>query len=351
VTELVTVKGPLDDAQIEWVNALYGPTDPKYASPDFVRHQFVENPFGWSTHVFAIADGQAVGHTAVVPFHARRDGQPLTAGKIEAVVVAPSHRGTRLPDGRSLIIGILETAYAFAHETGIDLLFGLAPPRVAAVHARAGCMRLKLDVPTYVLLTHPAAVGVDWSRRRRIATRTLSVAQNLLSGSAYAVAGGLWRGTSVTPLDGLEDGDAAMTVASPGAGRWTISGDDAWAWYAGSGTLQALTIGGRHGSRAVVRYRQGDNASIQIVAWQPRRPGLLSAVLLVGAARRIARRAGAPTLRFQPWQGSGGDAGLARACRRLGLFPRAETELVLHAADPSSEIEQLDLTPFFYVTF
>jgi hypothetical protein len=351
MTELVTVRGPLDDDQIGWICALYGPTDPNYASSDFVRHQFVGNPFGWSTHAFAMDGGRAVGHTGVVPFVARRDGRPVSAGKIEAVVVAPSHRGTRLPDGRSLAVGVLETAYAHAHGCGIDLLFGLAPPRVAAVHERAGCRRLKIDVPTYVLVTGPSAVGVDWPRRRRVATSGLSVAQNLAAGSAFRLARTLTGTRSRPSIEPPTDDDATMAAADPGPGRWTISGDEAWSWYAGSGTLRALTIPGPYGSRALIRYREGDSASIQVVAWRPERAGLLPAVLLLGSARLIARRADAPTLRFQPWPGSCGNGELVRACRRLGLFPRTETELVLHASDPGVEIEQLDLTPFFYITF
>ena len=90
---------------------------------------------------------------------------------------------------------------------------------------------------------------------------------------------------------------------------------------------------------------------MQIVAWRPKQPGLAAAVLLLGATRSLARREGAPTVRFQPWDGAAGDGALTRACRLFGLVPRTETELVLHPGDEGVPVEALALTPFFYVTF
>src|SRR4051794_19211847 len=93
--EIRPVRGPLDDEQLSWIAELYGPVDPKYGSLEFVRHQFVRNPFGWAAHVFAVEDRRAVGHSGVVPFHARFADEPIVAGKIEAVVVDAAHRGRR----------------------------------------------------------------------------------------------------------------------------------------------------------------------------------------------------------------------------------------------------------------
>ena len=144
----------------------------------------------------------------------------------------------------------------------------------------------------------------------------------------------------------LLDSDAALAAATAGPEEWTVSGSDAWDWYAGSGVLQAVDV---HGSRAIVRLESG--ANMQIVAWRPKRPGLLSALLLLGGLAQLARRNGAPTLRFQPWPGSGGDNGLARACALLGFVRRRETQIVLASTDPAFESLGLRLTPFFYVTF
>lgn len=349
--EIRTLKGPLDDEQLGWITRLYGPTDPKYASLEFVRHQFVDNPAGWSAHTFAMDDGVAVGHTAIVPFRARTGAEPLVAGKIEAVVIAPEYRGTRTEDGTSLAVAVLGRAYAFGHECDIVHLFGLAPPRVSAVHARAGCLRLKVEAPTYVLVTHPGKVGLDWPRKQRLRVFALALVQNAVVALAYAavrIGTGAVRGPT---LRAPTDGDADLAVADPDPATWTVSGDEAWDWYSGSGVLSVMETAGRHGSRALLRYRAGDASSVQIVGWRTTRAGLTAAVLLLGASRRLARRAGAPTLRFQPWHGSAGDGALTRASRLFGLVPRTETELVLHAGEAPVPVDAIALTPFFYVTF
>lgn len=351
MTEIQTVKGPLGDEQLHWIVELYGGVDPKYASASFVAHQFVGNPFGWSAHTFAIDRGVPVGHTAVVPFRAHRGADPLVAGKIEAVVVAPEYRGTRMPDGTSVAVAILSRAYSFAHECGIDYLFGLAPPRVTAVHARAGCTRLRVDTPTSVLITNPRRVGLEWPVRRRAAVTALAVAQNAVAAMVGAAVRLVAQSTRDATLRTPSAVDAELGLTDFDGENWTIAGDAAWDWYTSSDVLSVLEVPGKHGSRALLRYREGDGASVQIVAWRAARPGTFEALLLIDHCRRLARRSGAPTLRFQPWSGPPGNGALVSACRLAGFARRNETELVLHAVDGSTEIEKLSLTPYFYITF
>ena len=73
--ELQPLCGPLTDEQVGWIVDLYGPADVEYSSAQYVRHQFVENPFGWSVNVFAVDYGRAVGHCGVIPFRARRGSE------------------------------------------------------------------------------------------------------------------------------------------------------------------------------------------------------------------------------------------------------------------------------------
>lgn len=334
--ELRTIRGPLADEQLAWLADLYGPVDPNYGSLDYLRHQFVENPFGWSVHVFALADEGAVGHCGAVPFRARACGEAITAGKLEALAVARSHRGG------TLAVEILQTLYAFAHENGMEVLFGFAPPRVAAIHVRAGCRLMPLDAPAWVLVSSPTAFTEP---RRRLAGRLLYLAQNGLLTTVWVGArllGGAWSAPVAGPVTAA---DAELGEADDEAGYWTVSGADAWDWYSGSGVLEALDVPGRFGSRAVVRVHEGP---AQIVAWRPRRPGLIAKILVLGAAGRLARRRGAPTLRFQPWRGRGGDGGLARACAWLGWIRRNEFDVLVHSAGSEAELR---LTPFLYVTF
>jgi hypothetical protein len=342
--EIRPIRGPLDEPRLRWIADLYGEVDPKYASLEFVRHQFVGNPFGWSAHVFVLDEGRAVGHCSAVPFRARRGARELVAGKIEAVVVDAEHRGRR-PDGRSLATEMLSALYPFGLDNGMDVLFGLAPPHVARVHVRAGCHEVPPNAPAYTLVADTEAFARDEpSRQRRIAGRMLAAAQSTTMAAARAVT------RAATPaLERPTAADAELAVAQIDDHRWTISGSDAWEWFAGSGTLEAVEIPGRRGCRALVRLAEPGTAPAQIVAWRPRQSGLAPALALLGAAAKLARKRGAPTLRFQPWAGVGGDGALARACSLTGFVRRPEASLVLYSRDPA--LDALRLTPFFYVTF
>jgi len=346
--EIRPVLGPLDDEQLRWVVDLYGTVDGKYSSIDYVRHQFTRNPFGWAAHIFVLDAGRAVGHCSAVPFHARRGDEELVAGKIEAVVVDADHRGRR-EDGRSIATEMLAALYPFGLENGMDVLFGLAPPHVARVHIRAGCHEVALDAPSYTIVADADAFARnERSRKRRTAGRVLGAAQAVAVGAAESLARIL--AMAGTPrLEQPTAADAELAAADPDGGSWTISATDAWDWFVGSGTLEALEIPGPWGCRALVRFAESGSSPAQIVSWRPRRPGLLPAVLLLGASARLARLRGAPTLRFQPWAGPAGDGALARVCSRLGFLKRPEAALVVYSRD--QRLDALRLTPFFYVTF
>jgi hypothetical protein len=345
--EIRRIRGPLDDDRLAWIAELYGPVDPKYGSLDFLRHQFVANPFGWAAHVFALDDGRAVGHSGAVPFHARFGEEPIVAGKIEAVVVDAAHRGRR-EDGGSVATDVLSALYPFGLENGIDVLFGLAPPHVARVHNRAGCPQVPTDAPAYTFVADTRSFRRnERSRKRRLGGVALGAAQSAVLAAAFTAARAAARPSVRVEAPTAED--ARLAAARTDARSWTISGTDAWDWYVGSGLLRAIEISGPSGCRALVRVDESHETTVQIVGWRPRREGLLPAVLLLGAAARIARERRAPTLRFQPWAGEAGDGALARACAALGFVKRPEADLLLYAND--RRYDSVRLTPFFYVTF
>jgi hypothetical protein len=342
--EIQPLRGPLTDEALGWIAGLYGEVDAKYSSTAFVRHQVVDNPFGWSAHVFVLDDGRAVGHCCAVPFAARRGDETLVAGKIEAVVVAAEYRGRR-PDGRNLATEMLSRLYAFGIECGMNGLFGFAPPHVARVHVRAGCHEVSADAPAYTLLTSPSKyAGHEPSARRRTAVGLLAAAQGIASRGSR-----IFAGANGFRLDEPVAADAELAAASIDSDAWTVSGADAWDWFVGSGTLEVIELPGPNGFRALVRIPKTGASPAQIVAWSARRRGLRPALRLLDAAARLARERGAPTLRFQPWAGAGGDGSLARACALAGLVRRPEGPLVVYSNDPG--FDRLRVTPFLYVTF
>lgn len=346
MTEIrIAVRAP-DEEELGWIAQLYGVVDPKYGSPAFLHHQFVENPLGWSVHVFALENGEPVAHTAAIPCRARRGGEELLAGKVEALVVAASHRGRRA-DGSSLAVEINERLHEAAHAAGIPVLFALATAQANRVFERAGFRPVSHGVPSYVLVTDGAAAARGRGSTA-LAVRAIGIAQRAalaLARTAVRLSAGRPE-VLVTPA---ATADAELARADQSS-RWTIAGSDAWSWYAASGLLQAVEIAGPFGAKAIVRLPRdaADEAPAQIVAWRPRREGLLPPLLLLLTVARLARAAGAATLRFQPWAGPGGDTGLPRACRILVFLRRRIVELELHG---EVEFDEVALTPFFYVTF
>jgi hypothetical protein len=338
------MRGPLDDETLGWITELYGPVDTKYRSLDYVRHQFVNNPFGWAVHVFALDGERAVGHCGVVPFHARFGDEPIVAGKLEGLAVDAAYRGRRADDGGSVATDILSTLYPYGLDNGMEVLFGLAPPRTVHIHVRAGCRHVPIEAPAWTMVANVAAFGQnERSRRRQLAAGGLGVGQRALAGAVRLALRPSARAEQPTAAD------AELATAHTAPGRWTVCGADAWDWYVGSGVLRALEIGGANGCRALLRVDESDETTVQVVAWRPRRAGLLPALLLLGAAARIARDRHAPTLRFQPWLGDAGNGVLARACALLGFVKRPEADLLVYSDDP--RYDSVQLTPFFYVTF
>jgi GNAT superfamily N-acetyltransferase len=322
--ELVELSGPLADKHVGWITSVYGPVDAKYRSADYVRHQFVDNPYGRSVNVFAVADGRPVGHCGVVPFRARRGEEIFAAGKLEALAVDAAYRGG------SIATDILSRLYPLAVGSGLRPLFGLAPPAVARIHVRAGCHLVPTNAPGYTCVTDPAAIG-----RRRPVAAALATAQRAL------LLFPRWRPETEPP--GVDESLAVGGDASP---AWTIVGADAWGWFAGSGVLRVLEA---RGSRALVRLDESQPSTVQILAWRPRKRSISAAHELLRASAALAWAHRAPTLRFQPWRDDEDERTLVRACRLAGFVRRREADLLLYPAGDG--VDDFHLTPFFYVTF
>jgi hypothetical protein len=183
-----------------------------------------------------------------------------------------------------------------------------------------------------------------------LAVSALAVAQRAARELAAASA----HGRSEFTLRPPEPEDADLVAAPPPeSGRWSVVVDDMWGWYTSSPLVRVLEVPGPNGCRALVQIPATPLEPVRLVGWRPRQQGFRSAILLLRAAGRLARRSSAPTLRFQPWAAEAGNGGLDRACRLLGLVPRADqTTLWVRTHDP--ELARTDAvvpTPLFYLGF
>jgi len=354
MVEIRLIRGPLDDERLAWIARLYGRHDGKYLSLEFVRHQFVENPFGWSLHVFAIERDRAVGHCGVIPVISRRGQEILLAGHVEGFFLEEEFRSVVTEEGRGrpLAVEMLSELYRFAQGQGVTMLHGMASEELGVLHRLAGCCAFQVHAPRYLLVTDPGAFGAGQSRLRSAGLAALALGQRVVEEAVYLVARVIttsWTGPAVSESV-AEDRDLG---GAPGAhGKWTIEAIDSWEWLAATGLLRVIRVAGRHGCRALVRWPcNGD--TLQILAWRPAPPGggLLASLLLVGAAVRLARQNRAACVRFQEWDAPA-SAGLVNACRIMGFVRRSGT-MTLYVCSPSHDldVDGIALTPFFYTTY
>ncbi len=324
--EFTVVDGPLDGRMLGWVADLYGAVDPRFRCPDFLDHLLVHGPGGPALHAFAIADDAAVGHAAVVPTPARRGAEPLSAGKLEALVVAEAYRGPRggrVPVARTL----LKRLYEHADVRGIELLHAYVTPSVGKA---IGFSRLDgIGSPSLIALLRPRAAA-----QRHMAEQGLTAAQRIARRAAAAGARAFGAGAPdpvVRPV-ASDDADLFETPPLP-AGRWAVVADGAFDWYASSPSIRILELTGEDGSRALVQLPGSTQEPLRIAAWESQTPGLRSAVRFLLAAARLAEATGAATLRAQEPQPN---ASLKRAARVLGFVQRHDlTTLWVRTQDPS----------------
>jgi hypothetical protein len=347
MVELVTVEGPLERPLLRSIANLYGRADPKYLRDDVLDHLFVRNPAGPALHGFALDNGRPVGHCAVVPMRARRGNGELLSGKLEALYLEESHRG-RPSEKQPIVLELLDRLYAHADERGIELIHALATPRIGGVIGF-----LPLDgVGKRTLVSLTGAQADPGPQRRH--WQAFAAAQAGVRELGYAVAKIAARRPRTTTLSTPTADDADLVEGPPARpGRWTVVAADSWGWYRSSPLLRVLEIPGPDGCRALLQVPGAPGEPVRVIGWRPARSGLVPALVLLGAAGRLALHSGAPTLRFQPWDSPAGNGMLERACRLLGFIARPDvTTIWVRTHDPGlARADAVVPTPLLYVGF
>jgi hypothetical protein len=324
VVEAVAIEGPLEADRLGWVAGLYGPVDPRYHDREFLAHLFARGPGGPALHAFATDAGVPVGHAAVVPTPARRGSAALRAGKLEALVVAASHRGSR-EGGPPVVRLLLDTLYELADARGFEALHAYVLPRVGRV-----IRFTRVDdvaPPSLVALLRTSRSGPA-----AVAERALTAAQ--LGARVIARVGlrTFRTRTSAATVRALAADDAELLETPPlRDDAWALVGAEAWGWYASSPYVRILEPG--DGSRALVQLPGWPREPLRIAAWYAPAPGIKSALVLLDAAARLARESGAATLRIQTPRP---EPSLRRAARALGFVERSDlATLWVRSADPA----------------
>jgi hypothetical protein len=341
--EYVAVQGPLEPERMAWVADLYGQADPKFRREDILDHLYRRSPAGPGLHCFAVDGGRAVGHCSVVPQRARLGARELRCGKLEALWIEESHRGVR-EDGERVVSVLLARLYEAADERGFELVHGSATPHIG--HVIRFTPLEGVGEPSAVSIVRADALGTTALRARGRVLGLLQTGVRELALLATKAPRGTLREADPDDVD-------LVAAPPPPDGRWTVLAEDGWDWYRASPLVRVLELGGPSPARALVQLPGSPREPVRIAGWRSDSPGARSAVGVLGAAGRLARREGAATVRFQPWGAPAGDGELARACRLLGWVRRADlTTLWVRTHDPAlARAEAVVSTPMLQLAF
>src|SRR5512133_2327541 len=228
MVEFEVLEGPLDASRLGWIAELYGAVDPKYRDRAQLEHLFTRSPAGPGLHAFALDGSRAVGHCAVVPMTARRDGVPLLVGKVEALVVEAGYRGRR-PGSPALAVSLRERLYALADEQGVEILHAYVRPAVGRI---LDLTPVRIAPRSLICVLRPGGVA----GRTRVAALALGAVQLGLRAGARPFA----RGEHFD-VRRPEAADVDLVRAPPEAsGTWTVRAEDVWEWSRHAPALRVL---------------------------------------------------------------------------------------------------------------
>lgn len=336
--ELRVFRGAAGEREIAWIVDLYGTADLKYADAQFVLHQFAGNPLGWSLHAFAVADGRAVGHCALLPVPARLGAERIVSGKFEAYAVAPAYQSRTLSDGRMIGLALIDELYAHAPGAGFDILHDLVQPDIGLIHRLYGADRVPVPWATLVAVGDRHAL-TSLGRMRAIGGRGVALGQETLR-----LAAGLVAGRARIREAGIGD-EPPRIAGDRSSSSWTIDATDIWDWLVGTGLLAWAEEPG--GGRGLVRVPGPGAQAAELLAWHPGRHPLVGAMAAVSAVAKVGREGRSVRI-----SNPAGDPDLSRAARLLG-FLRAREQLTLYVKGLRSGLDATDVTinPFFFATF
>ena len=329
-------RGPLADEALDAIVATYGTAvDSRYASRDFCRVLFNENPIGYSYHAFVRDGDRVVGHYAVIPMRARARGSTVISGKGEALFLAEPYRRIPIatPAGDVLAgLAMMKALHERALADGVAVIHSVTTPGVAIILRMQGFRQLKLSLDQLHFLITPRG-GTRRNLSRALFSRLLIVLQRSLLAAARAAL----RLTAAPSIDvnpaAYADRHLSVLAATDADSRatWAISRDlETLEWMKRAGRLEIVSIAGRPEHFAVMTKGQRRELLLWKVPAGSKRSGLAIACGLLMASVRDRARVVSITRRLA----AEGGPSLRFALRMLGFFPnRILTAVYAKSAD------------------
>ena len=322
-------RGPLPDEELDAIAATYGNLDPRYASREFCRLVFNENPLGYSFHAFVRDGDRVVGHYAVIPMRTRARGATVVSGKGEGLFIAESHRRSAIatPEGEvPTAIALMEAVHDHALAEGVAVIHNITTPQVGMLTRMLGFHVLTVwrDQIQFVITPPSHRTYRSWG------ARLLSFAQHALL--ATARAGLLLTAAPAVEVNSPGHTDrhlSALAGMDPGSGvaTWSISRDpDTLRWLSRVGRLRIVSVAGRPDHFAIMTTGNSRELLLWNVPDGALRSGLaVACALLVGSVQE-----GAQSVSTTPQLAGAGGRSLGFVLRMLAFLPR-RVSVVIYA--------------------
>jgi GNAT superfamily N-acetyltransferase len=294
---LSLTRGPLSDEGLDAIAATYGMIDHRYASREFCRTVFNENPFGYSYHAFVRDDDLVVGHYAVIPMRARARGAAVISGKGEALFLAESHRRSGIGTATGELpaaFALMKAVHEYALAEGLAVIHNITSPEIGVIERMLGFRALEVWLDQlHFLITLPKVHELRQLSYRALAARFLSVAQRvLLAAMRTALRITAAPAIEVNSSAHAEQHLSALAAAAAGAGTWTISRDlETLRWLRRLGRLEIVSLRGRPEHFAVMTKGNARELLLWNVPAGAVKNGLaIACALLAGSVRDRAGR-------------------------------------------------------------
>ncbi len=312
--DLSVIRGPLAEDDLEAIAATYGSgVDSRYASPDFCRILFNENPIGYSYHAFVREGRRVVGHYAVIPMRTRARGSTVISGKGEALYLAEPYRKRTIatPAGDVLAgLAMMNALHERVLSEGIAVIHSITTPGVGVILRMQGFRMLKLSLDQLHFLITPPELRQSSRAQAYLARVTCAGQRTLLAAARTALRLAAAPPIEVNAAAYTDQHLAALAATDTGSGTtWAISRDPQnLMWMKRLGRLEVVSISGRPEHFAVMVKGHRSELLLWRVPAGDRRSGLsIVCGLLAGCVRdragvvsipRLLASEGGPSLRF-----------------------------------------------------
>lgn len=331
---LTLLRGPINEELLAAVATLYGRVDARYASVQFCRLVFNENPIGFSCHGFAFDGSRIVGHYAVIPVQIVAAGADRLSGKGEALYVEPEYRPRTIgehDDEKPLGIALMVGVHDFAIRSGLNPICNITDAAVGMIQRMTGFTELRLRLDQSHVLFNAMAIrqlSDQWAARR--AAALLAAGQRWLRGVAGPVAGRASQcSIESRPLDAALM--QAMARSAPSSG-WTVARSESnLRWFSRLGRLAAYAWSGLRDEFVIVAT--GRHA--ELIEWQSAIGGHMRGVAMLSAILDEAAHRGSSILSLSEAVRGRASTDLSFAARLCGFIRRpVGVSLYVKSDDP-----------------